>query len=373
MQTMHQVLPVGAFDWEGNHLSKEVFNRRISKLNEIMVQRDLSGLIIFGDISSNGFLHYFTSFTPRLGAAFALITSQGVPRILTLEGTRMVPAGKLTTWISDVRAANNIRVSLNDWIKEFPDIRRLGIVGFDYMSEGLYNQICELPEIDSADDISEAVAKVLRCKTSEEIEILAENCKMFSSVENLILVNHEKKFSITANVLTAEKEARTLDAQDVRCLYSVDKGATFEPYQGSANDIFGPAIFYLAIRRFGYWVDGFITTDSNQLEDRIAKEVLDNLIQFSIANKSARSIIEYRDQLLGDRECHPLLSDTAGAGIGVFLEETPYLDIHSDEVLEVDDVLSFKVGLVDINGEIDFASAIVRIGHLSNSILWKSN
>ena len=73
MQTMHLVLPVGAFDWDGNPLSEELFRGRLARLRDAMAARNWSGVIVFGDIPENGSLTYATNFAPRLSPAFALL------------------------------------------------------------------------------------------------------------------------------------------------------------------------------------------------------------------------------------------------------------------------------------------------------------
>lgn len=372
IQTMHLALPVGAFDWEGNPLSEEIFRARLEKLRDVMVARDWSGIIVFGDIPQNGVLTYVSNFAPRLSPAFALLPRRGEPRILSLDGGRMVPAGLLTTWIKDVRAAPNVPEALNNWLTELGGEPRLGLAGFELMPAGLYDAVLNLPGFATAENAGPAISELTRRKSPEELGIIHDNSSLFRKIVELVKLNQIGGMSVVDNALEAEREARNLGAQDVRCLYSPDGGVTFLPFQKLSDEAADTVIFYLAIRRFGYWIDGFVTAGNKNPVQTLTEKTLQNVIKASIAGTTSKALCETRNQVIVGYDRHPMLREQIGAGIGVSLEETPVLGPESEIPLAEGDIISLKIGISDAAGEWGFASALVQVSGSDNNTLWSS-
>ena len=374
METMHLVLPVGAFDWAGNPMSDQDFHDRLIDIRNLMTERNWSGVVVFGDIPDPGLLTYVSNFAPRLSPAFALIPRHGDPRIITLVGGRMVPAGKLTTWIDDVRSAPDIGQALTEWLGEIGNGAPLGLAGFDAMPAEVHDKIASIGAIAAGDDATRALRQISRRKQPAELAILKDNCRLLDQVAAIACSRHDDGKSLDEAVTAAEGEARQLGAQDARCLYSPDGGQTFIPFQQLSDGRVDPAIFYLAVKRFGYWADGFVTAGGLNATQALARTVLDGLVAEVKPGATGATICDARDRVAAGATCHAILGADAGAGIGigVSLEETPLLDRVSGDELAEDDVVSIKVGLAGAGGGNGFASAILHVRASENDILWKS-
>lgn len=363
MQTMHLTLPVGPFGWENNPLNESDFRDRIEALRSIMETKRWSGIIVFGDIPECGLLTYVSNFAPRLSAAFAFIPLTGEPAILSLDGGRMVNAGRETTWIKDVNPAGDIAGQFQEWLDGLGNGARIGLACFDIMPAALFDQISALTGISSGEDATALVGGLTRRKSSAELDIIRANCVILKNAATAAAKAFGDGVGAAAAVIAGESTARNAGAQDVRSLYSVDSGQSFRPYQGldAADD--DPSIIYMAIRARGYWVDGFITLGNGAGAHRTAARALEDIIA------AVGTGISVGD--LPQAGSHPLLAGSLGCGIGVSVEEAPRLDKESQK-FQVGDVVSVKVGLSDGYAGYGWASGIVSVGEEETDVFWQS-
>jgi hypothetical protein len=364
MQTMHLALPVGAFGWDNNPLTENEFRARIEALRTIMAARGWAGLIVFGDIPESGLLTYVSNFAPRLSPAFALIPLTGEPEILSLDGGRMVDAGKETTWITKVSpGAADLAGPMQEWLEQFGGNPQIGLAGFEILPAAIFAEISGLAGIQAGEDASPALAGLARCKSPAELAIIRENCKILSLATAACTEFYSNGTSAAAATIAAERAGRMAGAQDVRCLYSVDGGNSFRPYQGADDGRRDPAIVYMALRGRGYWVDGFITIGQADAAQATAASALEKALFAIGAGKAVGEA--------GLPGSHPLLASSMGNGIGVSLQEVPRLD-GGDDVFSAGDVVSVKIAVGDQGSGFGFASALTHVGEEGTNILWQS-
>jgi Xaa-Pro aminopeptidase len=371
MQTMNLTLPVGPFDWKENPLSEIDFEERVSALRAVMVKMGWGGVIVFGEIHESGLLTYYSNYAPRLNAALVLIPIKGALRVLTLVGGRMVPAGKLTTWIKDVRTASKFNESLREWLEENSSSGPIATASFDLMQAKDYDTISNITEINTAKDATPYLERLSRKKSPAEILMMQANCTILSDVLDAVETQLDKGDSPASLAIIAEKTARNLGAQDARCLYSPDGGRNFLPFQRLSDDRSDPIILYIAIKMRGYWADGFMTFSGRPNET--SQNTLMAMIAEVHAGSSVAKLTNIRDKNIKGFEIHPVLLNSIGSGVGVSLGELPHLTTHSQDILETGDVISLKVGIIDGAGRTEFSSAILDVQNSSNRILWKSN
>jgi Xaa-Pro aminopeptidase len=370
MQTMHLTLPVGAFDWEENPLSEADFQERVTTLRAVMAEKGWGAVLVFGEIYECGLLTYYSNYAPRLSPALTLIPLTGELRVLTLVGGRMVPAGKLTTWIEDVRPAGKLAESLGEWLTENASNGPLAVAGLDLMQASDYEQISNMPEVVNAEDATAPLEQLVRLKSPAEISMIKENCAILNEIVTAVTNSQNNGDSPAGSAIVVEKTARNLGAQDARCLYSADGGATFKPFQKLSDESAEPVILYAALKMRGYWADGFITTGNPSNE--IANNALTAMIAAAKPGASVKALAQARDAHITDHTPHPILLGSLGSGIGVSQEETPLLTSGSSDALAEGDIISLKVGTSDDQENSSLASAILHIQSDGNEILWRS-
>jgi len=366
MQTMHLTLPVGAFGWDNNPLGEDEFRVRIAAMRAIMTTRGWAGLVVFGDIPESGLLTYVSNFAPRLSPAFALIPLAGEPEILSLDGGRMVDAGKETTWMTKVSpGAADLAGPMQEWLDQFGAKPSIGLAGFEIMPAGIHEEIAGLAGISTGEDASPTLAGLARRKSPAELAIIRDNCAILGLAAAAVTATHANGDSAAAASIAAERAGRMAGAQDVRCLYSVDGGNSFKPYQGADDGRRDPAIVYLALRGRGYWIDGFVTIGNADAAHGLAAAALEKALSAIGAGKAVAGLVKSAGT------APPLLAGSMGNGIGVSLQEAPRLD-GGDDAFSAGDVISVKIGVGDPSTGFGFASGLLHVGEAGNEILWQS-
>ena len=133
--------------------------------------------------------------------------------------------------------------------------------------------------------------------------------------------NHEPETA----ALDAERVARSLAAQDVRTLVSLDGGRTLVPFQGRFEKCAGPLVGYIAVKTVGYWADMFVTVDDGTITPaaRHAEAALDAIIANMRPGARADALHAKAVGALAPYKLHPVLGGSIGHGIGLSLHEGP--------------------------------------------------
>ena len=337
-----------------------------------MLAEGWSGAVVFGDRPDHGNLSYLTNFTPRLSGALALIPAEGEVRILSFDGGRMIPAGKETTWVDDVRPAKDPAAAAHEWINELGDGARIATIDFGAVPKGIFDGLANVPGFADADDATEFMVNLRRGKSPAEVAAVRGAVTLLKQAEANIHACREENASFTASVLSAETAARKAGAQDIRSLYSPDGGRTFIPIEHLTDAAEGPLVAYLAVRNRGYWADGFITAGAiGAPVGEAAERALQAMIDNARDGASISDLRAARNGHLGNLRGHDLVGDGCGSGLGLSLGEHPELTNGSDMPLKSGDICSLKVGVADDEAGAAITSAVVRITGDGREVLWQ--
>ena len=107
-------------------------------------------------------------------------------------------------------------------------------------------------------------------KRPRELTMMRASCKLSETAAKAFVDSWRNSGEPETAALDAERLARSLAAQDVRTLVSLDGGRTLVPYQGRFEKNAGPLVGYLAVKLAGYWADMFVTVDANARAGRAA-------------------------------------------------------------------------------------------------------
>ena len=110
--------------------------------------------------------------------------------------------------------------------------------------------------------------------------MIRASCKVLDAAAKTFAESWRKNHAPETAALDAERVARSLAAQDVRTLISLDGGRTLVPFQGLFEQKAGPLVGYIAVKVAGYWADMFITVNDGDAGPaaRHAEAALDALI-----------------------------------------------------------------------------------------------
>jgi Xaa-Pro aminopeptidase len=378
MQTMQPCLTIGSYTWAQDRLPYDEFTLRLETLHAAMDRNGWPAVLVYGDVREHAALAYLSNFIPRVRWGMAMLPRSGDARLLCAMSTRDLPAMRTLTWIADVRSGMGPEWerSFDPWIESLKSERRaeLGTLGFDIMAPVLHQSVQrslgERFVLRRADD---DVAVPPQRKRPRELTMMRASCKLLQSAAQAFADSWRSSTEPEMAALDAERLARSLGAQDVRTLISLDGGRTLVPYQGLFEKKFGPLVGYIAVKVTGFWADMFVTVDENSTPARRqAEAALDALIAAMRPGARGGDLYAKAMDTLAPLPVHPALSASVGHGIGLSLNEQPQLGADAEAELVRDGVYTLQVGVADAKAGNVLLSAMVRNAPEATEVLARS-
>jgi Xaa-Pro aminopeptidase len=379
MQTVQPCVTIGSYIWAQDRLPYDEFTLRLDALRAAMDRNGWEAVLVYGDVREHAALAFLTSFIPRVRWGMALLPRTGDARLLCAMSTRDLPAMRTLTWIADVRSGMGPEweKAFDPWFERFTgnQAQKLGTIGFDIMAPVLCaavrRSLGERFALQRADDI---VAIPSRRKRPRELTMMRASCKLLEAAAKTFAESWRSNHEPETAALDAERVARSLAAQDVRTLVSLDGGRTLVPFQGRFEECAGPLVGYIAVKTVGYWADTFVTVDDGTiaLAARHAEAALDAIIANMRPGARADSIHAKAVGALTPYKLHSVLGGSVGHGIGLSLHEGPEFQASADAALVEDGVYTLQVGAADAKAGNALVSAIVRVAAKGAEVLVRS-
>jgi Xaa-Pro aminopeptidase len=379
MQTMQPSVTLGSYTWAQDRLPIDEFTLRLEDLHAAMDQNGWKAVLAYGDVREHAALAFLSNFIPRVRWAVALLPRNGEPRLVCAMSTRDLPAMRSLTWIADGRSGMGPEwtKSFDPWFEQFKSegAVNLGTLGFDFMAPVLFQSVRrslgERFVLQKADDILRLDS---RPKRPRELTMIRASCKVLDAATKTFAESWRKNPAPETAALDAERAARSLAAQDVRALISLDGGRTLVPYQGLFEKKAGPLIGYIAVKVAGYWADAFITVNNGDAGPaaRHAEAALDALIAAVRPGANSADLHAKAAAALRPFALHPVLGDSVGHGIGLSLQEGPTIGAGENAALVEDGVYSLQVGTADAKARPVLITAIVRNARAGADVLARS-
>lgn len=357
MFTSHPTLLIGPADWEPARMPQAEFERRIGALWQAAPEAGRA--IVYGDAAHHAELAYLTNLTPKLEASVAVLARGKAPRLFVGGGPNMLGAARPLTWIADVVPLKDLGEALKT------DTGASLLINAGNMPTALRRTVGEAP------DAAPRLWELMRHKSPAELAAIRAACDALESAMNAIAAAHRSGKGVTAAVLAGERAANAAGAQDVRTLFSLDRGRTLMPFAGLVEHHIEPLQVYVAIRRFNYWAEGFAAF-SAQLTPAAAKA--SELLQAALAairpGVGTRVIAQTLETARGDYQTHPVTERAFAGPVGLTLEERPHTDMPG--TFEAGEVYSVKIGLTDGGEQHAIVSAMISPCDDGNKMLWSS-
>jgi Xaa-Pro aminopeptidase len=378
MQTMQPCLTIGSYTWAQDRLPYDEFTLRLEPLHAVMDRNGWPALLVYGDVREHAALAYLSNFIPRVRWGMALLPRSGDARLLCAMSTRDLPAMRTLTWVADVRSGMGPEweKSFDPWFESLKSERsvELGTIGFDVMAPVLHQSVLRsLGERFVLRRADEDVMVPPQRKRPRELTMMWASCKLLRTAVQAFTESWRGSREPETAALDAEQLARSLGAQDVRTLVSLDGGRTLVPYQGLFEKKSGPLVGYIAIKVAGYWADMFVTVDENPAPARRqAEAALDALIATMRPGARAGDLYAKAIDTLAPLPLHQALSASMGHGIGLSLNEQPELVAGAEAELVRDGVYTLQVGVADAKAGNVLVSAMVRNAPEAAEVLARS-
>ncbi len=379
MQTVQPCVTIGSYIWAQDRLPYDEFTLRLDALRAAMERNGWPAVLVYGDVREHAALAFLSSFIPRVRWGMALLPRTGDARLLCAMSTRDLPAMRTLTWIADVRSGMGPEweKAFDPWLERFKDHQpvNLGTLGFDIMAPVLHAAVrrglSDRFALQRADDV---VAIPARRKRPRELTMMRASCKLLEAAAKTFVESWRSNHEPETAALDAERAARSLAAQDVRTLVSLDGGCTLVPFQGRFEKCAGPLVGYLAVKVLGYWADLFVTVDDGSITAaaRHAEAALDAIIADMRPGARTDALHAKAIGALAPCKFHPVLGGSIGHGIGLSLHEGPEFLASENATLMEDGVYALQVGAADAKAGNVLISAIVRVTAKGAEVLVRS-
>jgi len=379
MQTVQPCVTIGSYIWAQDRLPYDEFTLRLEELRAAMDRNGWPAILVYGDVREHAALAFLTSFIPRVRWGMALLPRTGDARLLCAMSTRDLPAMRTLTWIADVRSGMGPEWvnAFDPWLERFKadQAQKLGSIGVDIMAPVLHaavrRSLGERFALQRADDI---VAIPSRRKRPRELTMIRASCKLLETAAKTFVESWRGNHAPETAALDAERVARSLAAQDVRTLVSLDGGRTLVPFQGRFEKCDGPLVGYLAVKVLGYWADLFVTVDDGSLTAAAqhAEAALDAIVANMRPGARIDALHAKAVGALAPYKLHPVLGGSIGHGIGLSLHEGAELQASSDASLAEGGVYALQAGAADAKAGSVLISAIVRVAATGAEVLVRS-
>jgi Xaa-Pro aminopeptidase len=368
VHTMQPTLLVGPSDWDAARMPKAEFLARSTTLWRIA--RAASGAIVYGDRTHHAELAYLTNFTPKLEAALALIPRVGGPRLLVGGGVTMMQAAKPLTFIESVQPLRNVGATVAQWAREQSGGGRPVLIGGAFMPQALHRELTE--GVGTIADKTADLRALMRRKSARELGAIQDACAALDAAVAAMNEAQRSGAGATAAVLAGEHAAHRSGAQDVRTLFSLDGGRTLRPFEAPVERAVDPLQVYVAVRRFGYWAEGFavVTASPNPYVEG-ADEVLQYAVEMIRPGARCSDVGRSITEAIQPFHPHPITQQIQGNAIGLALEEHPLIAGGSEDVFEAGGVYSLRVGLADERAHA-IVSTMVAVNEYGCKVLWSS-
>jgi Xaa-Pro aminopeptidase len=369
---MSSTLLVGPSDWNPARMPKEEFLDRISALWR--ASPSAAGTIVYGDRAHHAELAYLTGFTPKLEAALALIPRVGAPRLLVGGGVNMLQAAKPLTWIESMRPLRDAGATVAQWAREQSGGGRCVLIAGGDMPYPLRRGIADAIAATAGriEDKTADLWTLMRRKSAHELAAIEAACATLAAAVATMGDAHRSGATATDVILAGEHTAHGRGAQDVRTLFSLDRGRTLQPFEVPVERAVDPLQVYVATRQHGYWAEGFVSlTASPGPCARKAGDILRHAL--TTIRPGLRCADAGRDILaaIAPLHPHPVAARTLGNAIGLALEEHPLIAPDGEGTFEAGGVYSLRVGLSDGNDHA-IVSAMIAVHEHGGDVLWSS-
>jgi hypothetical protein len=342
-------------------MPKEEFLARIAALWRLAPAA--SHAIVFGSPAHHAELAWFTNLVPKLEATVTLLARNGEHRLYVGGGPNMLGAARPLSWITDMAPLNGLSAALRQIEAKAPPL----LIGGGYMPAPLHQRVGEALAM-APQDVTAAVWTLMRRKTPHEIDAIRSACDVLTAAMKAMHDAQRAGAGATDVVLAGERAANEAGAQDVRTLFSLDRGRTLMPFGTPVREAVDPLQVYMAVRRFNYWAEGFapLSLRGTAAVEK-ASTVLHGTVVSIKAGTHADDIMQTVAAEIAPFGFHPVAARLCSA-VGLALEESPHTDIG--DAFTAGEIYSLRVGITDGAEQHAIVSAIMAVNDGGSELLW---
>ena len=371
MLNMHSLLLVGPYDWDPQVMPRAEFEERIRAFWARIPTSAGSFAVVYGDSRHHAEMAYLTHFVPKVHSAMAIVPREGEPLILLPGSGNSFSSAEPLTCFKNFDLLTDPARAVGKWVADHPGTLTRGVLlGTAAMRPQEYEQLlAAFPDNAAPLEASYALHALLRVKRPRELAAIRRGCEILGVASGVLAEAQRCGAHVTAAVLEAERAANAMGALHVRCLFSLDGGATLQPFTSPIERSVDPLQVSLAVLHAGYWVEGLrlYSREPHAVRDRVG-DALRALISEARAGVRAADLAATVTRAILPCKPHPMIGTSIGNSLGMAIKEAPRLDGKGDAVLESGAVYNLRAGATDGDRHA-MLSAMVLVGEGGAEVL----
>ena len=131
----------GLIVWNPEEITRQALDTRLERLRAAMSRDGLDAIILYTNFVRPAAVAYMRSFSPYWADGLLFIPASGQPIFSTSMSTRMNGGIKTVNPVGDVVNTRRPGVHVGAWLKDHPDVRRIGVVEIDGLPAGIYDDL----------------------------------------------------------------------------------------------------------------------------------------------------------------------------------------------------------------------------------------
>jgi hypothetical protein len=345
MQTMEPVIKHGLSTWNRAVLPPDEFESRQAQLNDLMKSANFAAVVGFENSTNPGLVGYETNFRTAAGLTTLICAPDQESTLLAgLGGTRDHPSIRAMSFTQDLQWFPEVGPGIATVLSERGITSgRAAVAGmYDCLSHDEVMAVVTALKDFEVVTFDDELNTLRRAKRSREIAVLRLATAILSDARHTGLEVIGAGGSVHAAITASERVARLRGCRDFRAVALADDGS-LRPWPICGNGAQWseePVAVYLAGEYLGYWSDAALVSRVTLNGDSLGERAL---VCVKSALRAGTSIASLRQSLeiqLGEEAAAVSLRIT---GIGLGLEEAPFLTDDTTDSTRSGDVLSVQV------------------------------
>jgi hypothetical protein len=282
----------------------------------------------------------------------------------------MIGAARPLTFVTELAPLRDAGAAVAEWVGRLPGDAELLVLNIDAMHPRPYSSLQGALAGRSVRSGDAPLMARMRRKSAIELAVMRESCRMLSAGVAALEQAFARGDHVTNCILEAEHAVTELGAQDVRSLFSPDRGRTLRPFDTTIAERFDPMPVYLAVRHDGYWAEAFcsLRSGADELADQ-AQRIVTALAADSRPGVRLAALRERADAMRSPWAFTAVTSRALARPIGLSLHDDD--PAPGEQLLAEGETWALQVGLAGAD-RAAFASAMIAVTATGSDILWSS-
>jgi Xaa-Pro aminopeptidase len=138
----------GLIAWDKAELRPEVFEARLARARERLIERDLPALVVYSDLGKSNYARFYSNFMPYFNRALLVISRDSKPFLLCGLSPRVYPWIQSVTILEEIIASPNLAAKLLEICAQ-RGWRRLGFLDPEGLPYDLHRAITAAIQIEA--------------------------------------------------------------------------------------------------------------------------------------------------------------------------------------------------------------------------------